>query len=88
MQFLKKHWLLIVGVLAAVYILFINKNTATIIAGITGSSVGNEAGSVIDPLSVKRYPPSGYSGPVGGPFKWAGLGDPPDGKYTTIGYTK
>lgn len=27
-------------------------------------------------------PPPMYSGPMGGPYQWGGVGEPPDGVYT------
>jgi hypothetical protein len=34
------------------------------------------------PLSqAAAGPPPGYGGPNGGPYTWAGVGDPPDGVY-------
>jgi hypothetical protein len=83
MDFLKKNWLLLLAALAAVYFLFINKSTA-ILSNIPGLS-----SSSIDPVTdSKRYPPPGYTGPADtGPFTWAGVGDPPDGKYAVLGFT-
>lgn len=37
------------------------------------------------PPVVRYKAPGGYSGPVNGPFTWAGVGEPPNGAYTTIG---
>jgi hypothetical protein len=37
------------------------------------------------PVVIARTPPPGYSGPVNGPFYWAGVGEPPDGKQTSMG---
>ena len=36
---------------------------------------------------VTRTPPPGYAGPINGPFKWAGVGDPPGGIWVTDGKT-
>jgi hypothetical protein len=85
MNFIKKNWLLLLAGIAAIYFLFINKSALSNLLGSTASS-GN---STIDPLSDgKRYPPPGYSGPSDiGPFNWAGVGDPPDGKWTVLGLT-
>ena len=82
MDFIKKNWLLLLAGLAAVYFLFINK--PAFLSNIPGLS-----SSTIDPVTdQKRYPPPGYSGPSDiGPFNWAGVGDPPDGKWTVLGLT-
>lgn len=37
------------------------------------------------PVVITHIPPSGYAGPVNGPFYWAGIGDPPNGVSITIG---
>lgn len=34
---------------------------------------------------VSYIPPPGYQGPINGPFTWAGIGDPPNGNWVTIG---
>jgi hypothetical protein len=39
----------------------------------------------INPVIIGRIPKPGYAGPINGPFYWAGVGEPPDGQYTTIG---
>lgn len=39
----------------------------------------------VDPVILTRKPPPGYSGPLNGPYTWAGIGPPPNGQYTSIG---
>lgn len=76
--------LLIFGVIAAAAYLiykYVFKG-----AGIAMTSAGGaSAVSVTNPVTIKRNPPPGYSGPVNGPFKWAGIGNPPNGVYETLG---
>jgi hypothetical protein len=70
--------IIIVAIAAIIYFVFI-KNKVAIVASTTGTT------TVTDPLNVLRTPPPGYQGPINGPFTWAGVGDPPDGKYTVLG---
>jgi hypothetical protein len=70
--------LIIAAIAVFIYFVFI-KNKTAIVATATGTT------TVTDPLNVLRTPPPGYQGPINGPFTWAGLGDPPDGKYTVLG---
>jgi hypothetical protein len=73
-----KTLLIIAATAAFIYFVFI-KNKVAIVASTTGTT------TVTDPLNILRTPPPGYQGPINGPFTWAGIGEPPDGKYTVLG---
>jgi hypothetical protein len=77
----KLKWPLILAAIGAViYFLFIKNKTAVSLA---------TANNTVDPVVVKRYPPPGYAGPSDkGPYYWAGMGSPPDGKFEVLGYTR
>ena len=73
----------------AVAYFFFSKKTSTpdttaISENIINPSLYQQAAA--NGLVIKGYnPPAGYSGPEGGPYKWAGDGNPPNDVWVTKG---
>jgi hypothetical protein len=61
--------------------------TSTTVTNSNVYKIAKETSSSVRPVqqSIQRIPPPGYTGPVNGPFVWAGVGNPPNGEYTTLG---
>lgn len=89
----KKYIWLIIPVIGIIIYFFVikKKNGDTALSNATdgGASVVGLNTGILPTTSTAtaptRVPPPGYSGPVGGPFIWAGVGSPPNGVFTTIG---